>query len=267
MKKRKLMMTVMSLALVLVVAIGGTLAYLSDQSNEVTNTFNVGEGYIPDDPDDPDSHKGLWLDETDKPETGGNPLDPDPDHRTETGVAYAEMMPGSVVAKDPTFHLTNNSTTSYVFANVTGVDEMIAAGYFFTVDKPAALTDPRASVFNDNWAKVDGAAGFNGWYVYVVNNAAGEEAVKYGVVSTKTEIVDDELITTPGTEMDPMFNYVKLGSSVDNEEFAAITPGEVVIGGVAVQTANLTMEEAFDEAQRVWDEAHNTTGTDEPVEP
>lgn len=265
MKKRKLMMTVMSLALVLVVAVGGTLAYLSDQSNEVTNTFNVGEGYIPDDPDDPDSHKGLWLDETDKPATGGNPLETDPNHRTETGVAYEEMMPGSVVAKDPTFHLTNNSTTSYVFANVTGVDEMIAAGYFFTVNKPEALTDPSASAFNDNWVKVDDAAGFNGWYVYVVDNAAGEDAVKYGVVSTKTG--EEGQVTEQGTEMASMFNYVKLGSSVDNEEFAAIGPGEVVIGGVAVQTTNLTMEEAFAEAQSVWDEAHNTTGTDEPVEP
>ena len=89
MKKRKLMMTIMSLALVLVVAVGGTLAYLSDQSNQVTNTFNVGSGYEeeenPDDPDNP--HTGLWLDETAKPESG-NPLEPSEDNRTETGVAY-----------------------------------------------------------------------------------------------------------------------------------------------------------------------------------
>lgn len=267
MKKRKLMMTVMSLALVLVVAVGGTLAYLSDQSNQVVNTFNVGEGYIPEDPDDPESHKGLWLDETAKPEVG-NPLDPDPNNRTETGVAYEEMMPGSVVAKDPTFHLTNNSTTSYVFAFVDGVDAMIEDGYIFAVNKPEALTDPVESVFASQWKKLpEGTEGFDGWYVYVVNNAAEEEAVKYGVVSTKTEIVEGESITTPGTEMASMFNYVKLGSSVDNEQFAVIGPGEVVIGGVAVQTANLTMKEAFAEAQRVWDEAHNTTGTDEPVEP
>ena len=63
MKKRKLMMTVMSLALVLVVAVGGTLAYLSDQSNQVVNTFNVGNGYEeednPDDPNNPDKPAPL----------------------------------------------------------------------------------------------------------------------------------------------------------------------------------------------------------------
>ena len=254
MKKRKLMMTVMSLALVLVVAIGGTLAFLSDQSNQVVNTFNVGEGYIPEDPDDPESHKGLWLDETAKPEVG-NPLDPDPNNRTETGVAYEEMMPGSVVAKDPTFHLTNNSTTSYVFAFVDGVDAMIEDGYIFAVNKPEALTDPVESVFASQWKKLpEGTEGFDGWYVYVVNNAAEEEAVKYGVVSTKTN--EEGQVTEPGTEMAPMFNYVKLGSELENAEFADVAEmSRLTIFGVAVQTANLTMDQALSEAGRVIDEA------------
>ena len=47
MTKKKLMMAGLSAGLVAVVGIGGTLAYLSDKSEVVTNTFTVGTGYIP----------------------------------------------------------------------------------------------------------------------------------------------------------------------------------------------------------------------------
>ena len=221
MKKNKIMLSVISGLLVAAVAVGGTLAYLSDKSNMVTNTFNVGSGYI-----DDGEHQGLWLDETDVT---------NPESRTEIGNEYEDLQPGSIVVKDPTFHLTAGSTDSYVFAQVTGVDEMIAAGYYFTVDEPAKLDDPVSSAFNEKWVKVadngvEGDAGFNGLYIY-----------KDGV----------DGIVSGGEEMDAMFNWVKLGSDVDNEEFAAIKPSAVDIRGVAVQAANLTAEEAQVEAENI----------------
>ena len=221
MKKNKIMLSVISGLLVAAVAVGGTLAYLSDKSNMVTNTFNVGSGYI-----DDGEHQGLWLDETDVT---------NPESRTEIGNEYEDLQPGSIVVKDPTFHLTAGSTDSYVFAQVTGVDEMIAAGYYFTVDEPAKLDDPVSSAFNEKWVKVadngvEGDAGFNGLYIY-----------KDGV----------DGIVSGGEEMDAMFNWVKLGSDVDNEEFAAIAPSAVDIRGVAVQAANLTAEEAQVEAENI----------------
>lgn len=221
MKKNKIMLSVISGLLVAAVAVGGTLAYLSDKSNMVTNTFNVGAGYEEDD----DGHVGLWLDETDVT---------NPESRTEIGNEYEDLQPGSIVVKDPTFHLTAGSTDSYVFAQVTGVDEMIAAGYYFTVDEPEKLVDP-VSAFNEKWVKVadngvEGDAGFNGLYIY-----------KDGV----------DGIVSGGEEMEAMFNWVKLGSDVDNEEFAAIEPSAVDIRGVAVQAANLTAAEAQVEAENI----------------
>lgn len=222
MKKNKIMLSVISGLLVAAVAVGGTLAYLSDKSNMVTNTFNVGAGYEEDD----DGHVGLWLDETDVT---------NPESRTEIGNEYEDLQPGSIVVKDPTFHLTAGSTDSYVFAQVTGVDEMIKAGYYFTVVEPEKLVDPAASAFNEKWVKVadngvDGDAGFNGLYIY-----------KDG----------DDGIVSGGEAMEAMFNWVKLGSDVDNEEFAAIAPSAVDIRGVAVQSANLTAEEAQVEAEKI----------------
>lgn len=220
MNKKKMAMSITSVALVGAVVIGGTLAYLSDKSNMVTNTFNVGSGYT-----EEDGHIGLWLDEKDVANPGG---------RTEIGNEYEELLPGSIVEKDPTFHLTTGSTDSYVFAQVTGVDEMIAAGYFFTVEKPEKLVDPQ-NAFNNKWVKVadngvEGDAGYNGLYIY-----------KDGV---------DDLVSG-GEAMVPMFNWVKLGSGLNNEKFEAITPSTVDIRGVAVQSANLTAGEAQVEAEKI----------------
>lgn len=228
MKKNKIMLSVVSGLLVAAVAVGGTLAYLSDKSNMVTNTFNVGSGY---EWDEDHEHQGLWLDEID---IDGKDEEGNPATRTEIGNEYEDLQPGSIVKKDPTFHLTNKSTDSYVFAQVTGVDEMIAAGYFFTVEKPEKLVDP-VSAFNEKWVKVadngvEGDAGFNGLYIY-----------KDG----------DDGIVSGGEAMEAMFNWVKLGSDVDNEEFAAIAPSAVDIRGVAVQAANLTDKEAQVEAEKI----------------
>lgn len=222
MKKNKIMLSVVSGLLVAAVAVGGTLAYLSDKSNMVTNTFNVGAGYEEDD----DGHVGLWLDEID---IDGKDEEGNPAERTEIGNEYEDLQPGSIVDKDPTFHLTAGSTDSYVFAEVTGVDEMIAAGYYFTVEEPEKLVDP-ASAFNGKWVKVSEGEGFNGLYIY--NDGID------GIVSG-------------GEAMEAMFNYVKLGSGVDNEGFAAIEPSTVVVRGVAVQAANLTAAEAQVEAENV----------------
>ena len=238
MKKRKIMMSVMSAALVGVVAIGGTLAYLSDTTDKVTNTFNVGSGYITD-----KDHTGLWLDETAK--TGDtNPVEIDLENRTELGVEYTEMLPGSVVAKDPTFHLTTGSTDSYVFALVKGVDAMITDGYYFTATKPEGQADPQ-NAFNGAWKKVSVGSGFDGLYIYF----DGEDNIVEG-----GELDEEGEVVTPADPMLSLFNWVKLGSSLDNAEFADVNPGLVEIKGVAVQAANLTPAQAQEEAERVLNE-------------
>ena len=225
MKKNKIVMSVISGLLVAAVAVGGTLAYLSDTSNKVTNTFNIGSGYT-----EEDGHIGLWLDETANPAPGENPVVISEKDRTETGVDYTEMYPGTVVAKDPTFHLTEGSTDSYVFARVTGADAMIAAGYVISdIDLGDFDVEPTSSVNEMAWEKVaddDDAndAGFDGIYRYRTTVKGGEDLIS-------------------------LFNSVKLSKDVDNDEFDAILPSSMDIQGVAIQTANLTADEALTEAQ------------------
>lgn len=235
MKKNKIMLSVVSGLLVAAVAVGGTLAYLSDKSNMVTNTFNVGSGY---EWDEDHEHQGLWLDETANPAPGENPVVISETDRTETGVDYTEMYPGTVVAKDPTFHLTEGSTDSYVFARVTGADAMIAAGYVISdIDLGDFDVEPTSSVNEMAWEKVaddDDAndAGFDGIYRYRTTVKGGEDLIS-------------------------LFNSVKLSKDVDNDEFDAILPSSMDIQGVAVQTANLTAELAQAEAVKILAENAN----------
>lgn len=112
MTKKKIMMAAMSAGLVAVVGVGGTLAYLSQTTGPVNNTFTIGEGFVI--PDGEDS--ALKIDETDIE----NPTGP----RTEDGNQYLDLYPGAVEVKDPMVYLAGGSVESYVFATVQGVDEL-----------------------------------------------------------------------------------------------------------------------------------------------
>ena len=221
MKKRKIMMSAMSAALVGVVAIGGTLAYLSAQSNQVTNTFNVGAGYI-----DDGKHVGLWLDEVDVT---------NPQSRTEEGNTYEDMLPGSTVVIDPTFHMTEGSTQSYVIAKVTGMDDAMMAGYIFK--NAAGNID-----FNGEWVKVAGldentevvTPGGDGYYIYT-NVETGEPAIV-----DASEAEDD-------IELVEMFNTVTLTQEIDSSSEMTIANNQnVYISGAAVQATNNTPEDAIE---------------------
>lgn len=231
MKKKKLLTAVMSLALVGVVAIGGTLAYLSDASNEVKNTFTVGQGYVPEDPDDPTS-TALYLDETDV----NQPTGP----RTRTGNAYEDMLPGDSVVKDPVFHLTSGSPDSYVFAYVAGLDEITTKQFEISGNVSA---QPDDSSLNADWKKVDDTPGLDGLYVY-------------GTPEEPTILEDGEATTA-------LFNKVWYRSDVSSdtngenyEEQTGTTDkvlSTITIKGVAVQAKNAGYEDALAAAKAALD--------------
>ena len=226
MKKRKIMMSVLSAALVGVVAIGGTLAYLSDTTDKVTNTFNVGAGYEEDDK----GHVGLWLDEVDieAAESGA---------RTEEGNTYEDLLPGDTVVKDPTFHMTAGSTESYVIAKVVGADASMAAGYIFK-------NEAEEVGFNGEWVKVAGldentevvTPGGDGYYIYT-NVETGMPAI----VDPSDEEVAVDLV--------PMFNSVTLTAEIDSDDEMTAADGQKVwISGAAVQATNNTADNAIEQA-------------------
>ena len=83
--KKKTLALVLALTLLVVGVVGGTLAWLTDQTAEVKNTFTVGD---------------INID------------------LTETTTDY-KMVPGNTIAKDPTVTVKANSEACWLFVKVT----------------------------------------------------------------------------------------------------------------------------------------------------
>ena len=83
--KKKTLALVLALTLLVAGVVGGTLAWLTDRTAEVKNTFTVGDINI-----------GL----------------------TETTTDY-KMVPGNTIAKDPTVTVKANSEACWLFVKVT----------------------------------------------------------------------------------------------------------------------------------------------------
>lgn len=83
--KKKTLALVLALTLLVAGVVGGTLAWLTDQTDEVKNTFTVGDINI-----------GL----------------------AETTTNY-KMVPGNTIAKDPTVTVKANSEACWLFVKVT----------------------------------------------------------------------------------------------------------------------------------------------------
>ncbi len=83
--KKKIIVAVSALALILVIAIGGTVAWLTDKTAEVKNTFTYGD-------------INITLAET-------------------TGAEY-KIIPGNDIAKDPKVTVKSGSEACYLFVKV-----------------------------------------------------------------------------------------------------------------------------------------------------
>ena len=83
--KKKTLALVLALTLLVAGVVGGTLAWLTDQTDEVKNTFTVGD---------------INID------------------LTETTADY-KMVPGNTIAKDPTVTVKANSEACWLFVQVT----------------------------------------------------------------------------------------------------------------------------------------------------
>ena len=108
--KKKVFVTVLCAAALVVASVLGTMAYLTSQTETVTNTFTVG-------------NVAITLDETDVTPMGVK----DTDARVQ-GNEY-KLIPGHTYIKDPTVHVDENSETSWLFVKVdNGISDLEATG-------------------------------------------------------------------------------------------------------------------------------------------
>ena len=173
--KKKIAISIVAVALVLCCAIGGTLAWLTDKTGPVVNTFTVGD---------------INID------------------LTETTTDY-KMVPGNTIAKDPKVTVKANSEACYLFVKVT------KSGNF-----DQFLTYEMA----DGWTQYEGTTDV--WYREVAASNANQEF----------EVLKDSKVTVKGTVTKEMMT---------SSDFTNPT---LTFKAAAVQTANLTLAQAYAEA-------------------
>ena len=133
MKKKNVLMMALSLCLVAVIAVGGTLAYLSDSDTKLVNTFEFANNI----------EVELWEDQPDP--TGNEKITGDP----ETGFSYTDVVPGQTLNKAPELSVTT-AVDAYVFVRVTDGENMTVG----------AITEGWTELQDNVWYKtVEGAEG------------------------------------------------------------------------------------------------------------
>ena len=153
MKKRNILTIALALVLVAAIAVGGTLAYLTAQDDQVTNTFTFADGM----------EVKLWEPQptvvADETITGNQ----------ETGWNYANVVVGQSLNKAPTL-ATTTSVDAYVFVKVSG----------FSANMTTTITT--------DWTAVAGTtdAYGNGVYYKAVEGAATEQQL--GTIFTQVQI-------------------------------------------------------------------------------
>jgi len=112
--KKKIALMVTSLVLVVAMAVGGTLAYLTSTTQTVTNTFTFGNVTID-------------LDET-KVDSYGDAVTPPAKVNPGETQTY-KLMPGHEYTKDPTVYVTAGSEECYLYVKVVnGISSIEAEG-------------------------------------------------------------------------------------------------------------------------------------------
>ena len=221
MTKKKLMMAGLSAGLVAVVGVGGTLAYLSAQSDVVENSFTVGKGFIP----GPGSDSAILLDEVKVDPETGKPVE---NGKRVLENEYNNLLPGDVRVKDPTVHLGGGSVDGYVFVEVKGWDQfdedIVVNGYN-----------------EDIWQNVfESGVKYDGVYVY-----SGEKA--------KDFVVDlDSIKEGTWVNLEPVFTGIEVNGDITQEELEKLDFHEMTLKAVVVQADNLTVEEAYEEAKEMF---------------
>lgn len=161
--KKKTVALILALVMVFGAAVGGTIAWLTDTTAEVKNTFTVGK-------------VAITLDETDVDDSTPNA---DRDIANEY-----QMIPGTTYEKDPTVTVTADSEDCYLFVK------------FEEKNSPATYLTYTSKLNADNgWTKLDGEDDV--WY-RVVNKAdttktftllAGNDTYTNGCITVNADTV------------------------------------------------------------------------------
>lgn len=197
-KFTKILLTALCLVLVVALSVGGTLAWLTDNTDTVTNTFTVGDINITLVESPYDADKGTY----------GTP---------DEGVTNSyPLIPGNTYKKDPVVTVKGGSEACYLFVMF---EEVNSASDYLTYT---------SNLKPDEWTQGTGTGeGGNGiptnvWYREV---AASTTDTSYHLldddeIEVKTSIVkanpDDGQVAMPAANAQPQLKYTAYAVQKDN---------------------------------------------------
>lgn len=164
MKNKKALLTLASIVLVAAVSVAGTFAFLTAQSNAVTNTF-VAEGagkIIDDDPATEDTEEGTFVIEETAVTQNEDGTYSTASGTTSSGIDF-KILPGLTLPKKATIKVTGKTKVpAYLYCEV-----------------KADLTDDvyEWEVDPDNWIKLDSVTGAQEGDVYVYTTDGTNPAI------------------------------------------------------------------------------------------
>lgn len=151
--KKKVFMTVLCAAALVVASVLGTMAFLTSK-DKVNNTFTVG-------------NVAITLDEA-KVTDAGNPVE----GADRVKANIYKLIPGHEYTKDPTVHVTANSEDSWVFIKV---EDGLAA-----IEDDTTVAD---QITGNGWTALDGVAGV--YYKEYSSSTAATDLVVFETFKVK----------------------------------------------------------------------------------
>ncbi len=232
--KRKYLALVTSCALIASLAVVGTLAYLSDTTKEVTNTFTFS-----------DEEDGIHLDLTET--VFGDTYDEDGLNEDKTNLdVVVNMVPGDVIAKNPTIQATG--AECYLFVDVIVENNVAKSGvpfYIYSLD-----TGVEGYTWEIVSGTTDGTTGCttDGTASYVLSDTNGpvavDDATVYSILADDKvgDVVGD--YDGIGTDTTPVKGSVTINTALTADDLMAVENGDcntpsLSFVAYAVQSANI----------------------------
>ncbi len=199
-KVKKPLLIVVAMALVCVVAIAGTLAYLTAQTSAVTNTFTAA-GLI--------ENTDFKLTESkanESEEDGVGHYVLDEDDQV-VGNNYT-VVPGVDLPKDPRVTITGGKLEQNAYLFIEVVDST-----------PATLTYDITS----DWIEITDAVGNNGGQIYAYNSEVSPAAADqvFFIIEDNTVVVDGEYAAPADNASEQLVFYAYLAQSAGFDDAAA----------------------------------------------
>ncbi|MBR3787549.1 MAG: SipW-dependent-type signal peptide-containing protein [Firmicutes bacterium] len=235
MKKRTLM--IISVAAVLVLAVGGILAYLTDTA-QVTNTFTVGNVDITVTEAKVDENGKLVLDDE------GNPVDRVTDGKDAEGKVIPantyHLIPGMTYIKDPTMTVKAGSEESYVRMIVT-ITHASQINAIFDDYEGNVITQIFKGYDPATWVCVNPAG-----TVDTATNTIKYEFRYYDNTNKKATVKPAKDADLP---LDALFDAMEIPGKMTKEDLAKISEMKIIVEGHAIQAAGF--EDTKDDAGNV----------------